>query len=78
MLCDVVYRDVKNQESGLDLSVPSYKEVPGLFGKNVFYQVVAVSRLQCFKSPKHKDADVVQFMVQHMAVRIVYITVLIW
>ena len=50
--------------TGLDLTVPTYKSLPGLLSASIEYQVVVVSRLQCFKSPKHKESDVVQFVVR--------------
>ena len=47
----------------MDLSVPTNKEIPGLVTVTVEYHVVVVSDQAVFKSPKHKDTDVVQFMV---------------
>ncbi len=61
--CKFCCREVHNQASGLDLAVPVVREVKGLFGKNAEFEVVAVSGLPCFKSAKHKEADVVQFSV---------------
>lgn len=58
------FREVKNKETGLDISIPNYKETPGLLGSTVGFNVVVVSRLSFFKSPKHKENDVVQFMVR--------------
>ncbi|ESO83197.1 hypothetical protein LOTGIDRAFT_236788 [Lottia gigantea] len=59
----VTVRELKNKESGLDISIPNYKEIPGLLGGTVEYNVVVVSNLFYFKSPKHKESDVVQFMI---------------
>ena len=47
----------------MDLSVPTHKETPGLLTTTVEYHVVVVSDQPVFKSPKHKETDVVQFMV---------------
>ncbi|KAL5013680.1 hypothetical protein ScPMuIL_007950 [Solemya velum] len=59
----VTVRELKNKDTGIDLSIPRCKETPGLLGSTYDYHVVVVSRLSFFKSPKHKDGDVVQFMV---------------
>ena len=56
-------RKLRNADSGVDLSVPTHKESPGLLTTTVDYHVVVVSNQPVFKSPKHKDTDVVQFMV---------------
>lgn len=60
----VTVRELKNKESGIDISIPVYKEIKGLLHSSWEFYVVVVSNLQYFKSPKHKDNDVVQFMVQ--------------
>ncbi|KAM9062346.1 HCLS1-binding protein 3 isoform 2-T2 [Sarcophilus harrisii] len=60
----VASRQVQNAHTGLDLSVPTYQEVRGkMMSGHVEYQVVVVTRLPAFKSPKHRPDDVVQFMV---------------
>ncbi|KAI0219221.1 hypothetical protein LSAT2_029181 [Lamellibrachia satsuma] len=59
----VTIRKLKNKESCVDLSVPTNKEIPGLVTVTVEYHVVVVSDQAVFKSPKHKDTDVVQFMI---------------
>ncbi|XP_052806940.1 HCLS1-binding protein 3-like isoform X2 [Mya arenaria] len=59
----VTVRQVKNKDSGVDLSVTSYHETKGMVGSTYLYQVMVVSSLPCFKSAKHKDADNVQFTV---------------
>uniref|UniRef100_A0A2C9LQE6 Uncharacterized protein n=1 Tax=Biomphalaria glabrata TaxID=6526 RepID=A0A2C9LQE6_BIOGL len=57
----VTSRELKNKESGIDLYVTSYSVQKGLVSNTVHYQVVLVSNLSCFKSPSHKDSDVVQY-----------------
>ncbi|KAL4228630.1 HCLS1 binding protein 3 [Mactra antiquata] len=59
----VTVRELKNKETGIDLSVTSFKETKGMLGSTYEYQVVVVSNLSCFKSAKHKEADNVQFTV---------------
>lgn len=54
---------MKNKDTGIDLTVPTFKHIPGLLSSTYIYQVVAVSNLTFFKSPKHKESDTVQFMV---------------
>ena len=66
VLCVCVSRQVKNTETGVDLSVTSYKEVKGLVGSQFLYQVMVVSNLPCFKLAKHRDTDTVQFTVNHL------------
>ena len=56
-------RELKNKETGIDISIPVYKEIKGLLNSSWEFYVVVVSCLPYFKSPKHKDTDVVQFMV---------------
>ena len=58
-----LFRELKNKNTGIDVSIPTHKEIPGLLGATIEYQVVVVTILQCFKLPKHKETDVVQFMV---------------
>ncbi|XP_041361039.1 HCLS1-binding protein 3-like [Gigantopelta aegis] len=62
-LATVTVRELKNKDTAIDLSVPTYKESRGLLGSTVEYHVVVVSSLPFFKSPKHKESDVVQFMI---------------
>ncbi|XP_052832064.1 HCLS1-binding protein 3 isoform X2 [Octopus bimaculoides] len=59
----VTVRQLKNPETGIDVSVPTYEEIPGLLTKSVEYQVTVVTNLAIFKSPKHKESDIVQFVV---------------
>ena len=59
----VFFRELHNKDTGVDLSVPNYRELPGLMRSSYEYQIVVVSNLSCFKMPSHKDSDVVQFTV---------------
>lgn len=55
-------REIKNQKTGIDLSVTSHDPAPS--AKQVKnYHVVAITRLPYFKHPEHGEDDVVQFMV---------------
>ncbi|NWR91115.1 H1BP3 protein, partial [Furnarius figulus] len=57
-------RQIQNTHTGLDLSVPEYREIHGkMMSGHVEYHIVVVTRLAAFKSAKHKPEDVVQFMV---------------
>lgn len=58
------YRELKNKETGIDVTIPRVTQEKGLLQSTYEYQVVVVSNLPYFKSPKHKENDVVQFMVQ--------------
>ncbi|KAL3892419.1 hypothetical protein ACJMK2_004627 [Sinanodonta woodiana] len=60
----ITVRELKNKDTGIDLSIPTYQEVPGRLGSVFEYNVVVVSRLSYFKSPKHKETDNVQFTIQ--------------
>ncbi|XP_076457269.1 uncharacterized protein LOC143291302 [Babylonia areolata] len=57
----VTVRELKNKDTGIDLSVTSYREIPGLVRSTFEYQIVVVSSLSCFKLPSHKESDIVQF-----------------
>ena len=57
------FRTVKNQSTGVDLSVSSIKESPGLVSYKLEYSIIVVTNLQCFKLPQHKENDTVQFVV---------------
>uniref|UniRef100_A0A8C4UCI9 HCLS1-binding protein 3 n=1 Tax=Falco tinnunculus TaxID=100819 RepID=A0A8C4UCI9_FALTI len=60
----VTTRQIQNTHTGLDLSVPEYREIRGkMMSGHVEYHIVVVTRLAAFKSAKHKPEDVVQFMV---------------
>jgi hypothetical protein len=56
-------RELKNKDTGIDITIPRVTEEKGLLQSTYEYQVVVVSNLPYFKSPKHKENDVVQFMV---------------
>ncbi|XP_048731246.2 HCLS1-binding protein 3-like isoform X2 [Ostrea edulis] len=57
-------RELKNKETGIDVTIPRVTQEKGLLQSTYEYQVVVVSNLPYFKSPKHKENDVVQFMVK--------------
>ena len=58
-------RELKNRATGIDIRVPQHEQVSGPFGGSVLYHVIVVTRLFYFKTPsKHKESDVVQFMVR--------------
>ncbi|XP_005094601.1 HCLS1-binding protein 3 [Aplysia californica] len=57
-------RPVKNKDTGLDLTVTSFRETKGMVTSTVYYQVVLVSNLACFKTPSHRESDVVQYTVE--------------
>ena len=54
---------MKNKVTGIDLSIPSHRVIPGLLSSTIEYHVVVVTNLPVFKSAKHKETDTVQFMV---------------
>ncbi|XP_033640871.1 HCLS1-binding protein 3-like [Asterias rubens] len=56
-------RELKNKETGLDISVPEYREVSGLLTKYEEYHVIVITRLSHFKTNRNKTDDTVQFMV---------------
>ncbi|GFO46175.1 hcls1-binding protein 3-like [Plakobranchus ocellatus] len=60
----VASRELKNKDTGLDLFVPTYKEIKGRLSSTVYYQVVVVTNLSFFKTPSHKETDVVQCSVE--------------
>lgn len=59
----VTIRELKNKDTGIDLSIPTYKEIKGMLGSSYEYQVMVVSNLSYFKTAKHKDSDNVQFLI---------------
>lgn len=59
----VTIRELKNKDTGIDITVPTLKEIKGLLQSTFEFHVVVVSKLPYFKSPKHKETDTVQFMV---------------
>lgn len=59
-------RPLLNEATGIDLLVPLFQEVRGsMMTGHVEYQIVVVTRLAAFKSPKHRPADVVQLVVRN-------------
>ena len=58
----LVHSELKNVNTGLDLTVPSYEDASAP-KKVKFYHVVVISRLVHFKQGEHSPEDVVQFMV---------------
>ena len=57
-------RELKNKATGVDILVPQYEHIPGPFGGSVDYHIIVVTQLFYFKTPtKHKESDIVQFMV---------------
>lgn len=59
---------MKNKDTGIDITVPTYEEIPGLLTKTIEFQVTVVTNLAVFKLPKHKETDVVQFVVSFVFV----------
>ncbi|XP_069106079.1 HCLS1-binding protein 3-like [Argopecten irradians] len=59
----VTVRELKNKDTCIDITVPTYKETKGLLQSTFEFHVVVVSSLPFFKSAKHKPGDVVQYMV---------------
>lgn len=62
-MATVTVRQLKNKDTGIDITVPTYEEIPGLLTKTIEFQVTVVTNLAVFKLPKHKETDVVQFVV---------------
>lgn len=60
----VTVREIKNKHTGIDITIPRFTQEKGLLQSTYEYQVVVVSNLPYFKSPKHKESDTVQFMVK--------------
>lgn len=55
-------RPLKNQKTGIDLSVTGHDSAPS--ARQVKdYHVVVITRLPHFKRAEHSEEDVVQFMV---------------
>ncbi|XP_046906500.1 HCLS1-binding protein 3 [Hypomesus transpacificus] len=60
----VTKRSLQNEVTGIDLQVPLYNEVRGtMMTGHVEYQIIVVTRLAAFKSPKHKQEDTIQLLV---------------
>ncbi|RUS86485.1 hypothetical protein EGW08_005735 [Elysia chlorotica] len=60
----VASRELKNKDTGMDLFVPTFKEIKGRLSSTVYYQVVVVTNLPFFKTPSHKETDVVQLSIE--------------
>ncbi|KAG7265389.1 hypothetical protein CRUP_011095 [Coryphaenoides rupestris] len=57
-------RRLQNEATGIDLLVPLHQEVRGsMMTGHVEYQIIVITRLVAFKSPRHKPGDVVQLVV---------------
>ncbi|XP_078583375.1 HCLS1-binding protein 3-like [Branchiostoma floridae x Branchiostoma japonicum] len=61
----VTTRELRNTETGLDLSVPQTEEIAGTLATTTLYQTIVITDLSVFKSPKHRENDIVQFMCSH-------------
>ncbi|KAM4625777.1 HCLS1-binding protein 3 isoform 2-T2 [Polymixia lowei] len=60
----ITSRPIQNERTGIDLQVPLYQEVRGaMMTGHVEYQIIVVTRLAAFKSPRHKPRDTVQLVV---------------
>ncbi|KAK0152282.1 HCLS1-binding protein 3 [Merluccius polli] len=60
----VTSRSLQNGATGIDLRVPLHQEVRGaMMTGHVEYQIIVITRLVAFKSPRHKPGDVVQLVV---------------
>ncbi|XP_071759702.2 HCLS1-binding protein 3 [Centroberyx gerrardi] len=60
----ITSRPLQNETTGIDLQVPLYQEVRGaMMTGHVEYQIVVVTRLAAFKSPRHKPGDTIQLVV---------------
>ncbi|CAL8285517.1 unnamed protein product [Lota lota] len=60
----VTSRTLQNEATGIDLLVPLYQEVRGaMMTGHVEYQIIVITRMVAFKSPRHKPGDVVQLVV---------------
>ncbi|XP_072175995.1 uncharacterized protein [Diadema setosum] len=59
----VTSRQLKNIDTGLDISVPEFRKVKQLLTTDEEYHVIVITNLPYFKTTTHKPDDVVQFMV---------------
>ncbi|KAF8795652.1 HCLS1-binding protein 3 like protein [Argiope bruennichi] len=60
----VTLRSIKNEDTGIDISVPRFKEEEApLGGISVLYEIFVVTRLEIFKTRLHKSGDVVHFTI---------------
>ena len=57
-------RELKNKITGIDLYVSDFQEIPHRLRKSTYlYHVIVITNLFYYKTKKHKEGDVVQFMV---------------
>lgn len=71
----LIYRKIKNDDIGIDVSVPSRESAPS--PKLVkYYHVVVISSLPHFKTAVHSEDAVVQFMVSPKEGNIILIIML--
>ncbi|GFY43110.1 HCLS1-binding protein 3 [Trichonephila inaurata madagascariensis] len=60
----VTLRSIKNEDTGIDISVPRFKEEEApLGGVSILYEISVLTRLEVFKTRLHKSGDVVQFTI---------------
>lgn len=60
----VTLRSIKNDDTGIDISVPRFKEEEApLGGVSILYEISVLTRLEIFKTRLHKSGDVVQFTI---------------
>eukprot|EP00112_Aurelia_sp_Birch-Aquarium-sp1_P008250 Seg1904.3 transcript_id=Seg1904.3/GoldUCD/mRNA.D3Y31 product="Vacuolar protein sorting-associated protein 37A" protein_id=Seg1904.3/GoldUCD/D3Y31 len=55
--------ELKNKVTGIDLMVPDYEEKAGRISKTATFNVIVITRLFYYKTPRHKESDVVQFLI---------------
>ena len=70
----MLYRELKNKSTGIDIIVPEYQVIPGKIVNTVLYHIIVITRLFYFKTRQHKDSDLVQFAVSNKII----IGTLIW
>ncbi|GBL77516.1 HCLS1-binding protein 3 [Araneus ventricosus] len=60
----VTLRSIKNEDTGIDISVPRFKEEEApLGGISVLYEIFVVTKLEIFKTRLHKSGDTVHFTI---------------
>ncbi|KFM70189.1 HCLS1-binding protein 3, partial [Stegodyphus mimosarum] len=60
----VTLRSLKNEETGIDISVPRFQEEEApLGGISILYEISVLTRLDLFKTRLHKYGDVVHFSI---------------
>lgn len=63
MLLYYAVRKLHNAETGIDVSITSFKEDHGLLTTSYKYNILVVTNIPCFKEEELKPSDVVQFVV---------------